>query len=301
MIMGYGVSYHVRGAHTGREIAALGVACVVLGTNHWWTTFAIVDARELTMAAVVRELRSAVMQIGNADDDGRVLGFYAPDGWTAELTANQGEGGELWPEDQKLLAELVRRDILTEAQRAALAAGLGQDPVTRDMWLMMSGVEQALEVPSLLSLPWECSAELVADLAPGVEIIAAARPAKAKKAKPQARAPSPPAAAVDRAVLALHVHYWAEIFQMNCWKLYNTYKKHLPAERRREVDQLIDLLGRSSWNPPPKELERMVEAILAATWHAADWNAAIRDPSLVDDEPTSPEQRAAWQRLLQVS
>jgi hypothetical protein len=63
---------------------------------------------------------------------------------------------------------------------------------------------------------------------------------------------------------------------MNSWKPYKRYQKHLPAERRREVDQLCDLVALGG---EPGELERAVEAILTAVWSADDWNVAIREPS----------------------
>lgn len=55
-------------------------------------------------------------------------------------------------------------------------------------------------------------------------------------------------------------------FQCNCWNLYNRYKKHLPAERRREVDALCNLVVIGS---EPDEVEHAVEAILGSNriWH----------------------------------
>jgi hypothetical protein len=41
-----------------------------------------------------------------------------------------------------------------------------------------------------------------------------------------------------------------------------------------------------------------VEAIRIAGWSADDWNVAIREPSLVSDEPLGPDQLAEWRALL---
>jgi hypothetical protein len=102
-------------------------------------------------------------------------------------------------------------------------------------------------------------------------------------------------ASVDPHVLALHLHYWTELFQMNCWRLYNRYKKHLPAERRREVDELCNHVAMGS---DGEVIQRAVEQILATIWTADDWDAAIRDPELVAAEPLDARQRADWQRRL---
>jgi hypothetical protein len=97
-------------------------------------------------------------------------------------------------------------------------------------------------------------------------------------------------------VLAVHVYYWQHVFELNGWVLYQRYKKHLPATRRREVDQLVDLSVRGA---EPGELERAVEQILSTVWSSDDWIAAIRDPRLSADETLSGERLAEWQRQLE--
>jgi hypothetical protein len=103
---------------------------------------------------------------------------------------------------------------------------------------------------------------------------------------------------VDPDVLALHVYYWTKLFELNNWTLYELYQKHLPADRRHEVDDLINLMMTRS---PAFEIERAIESILVAVWDAEDWNAVIRDPSLLSYEPRTPEELAEWQRLLDAS
>ncbi len=176
-------------------------------------------------------------------------------------------------------------------------------PSARDVWLADHGVETALGVAEPAPLPVPCSATQLAELVPNAKIVGSKRsgrkPAKAKPAVPKKRKQptrsSAATATVDPAVLALHTRYWSEIFQMNGWKLYARYKKYLPAERRREVDQLCNLVALGS---DPDEIEHAVKAILTTIWTADDWNAAIRDPRLAADEPLDPDQLAEWQRRL---
>jgi hypothetical protein len=76
---------------------------------------------------------------------------------------------------------------------------------------------------------------------------------------------------VDPDVLALHVYYWTKLFNL--------------------------MMTRS----PAFDIERAIENILIAVWDAEDWNAVIRDPSLLSYEPRTPEELAEWRRLLDAS
>jgi hypothetical protein len=286
-----GVSHHARGAHPPRSFASLGVRCAVLGSNRSWTSFAIVaDTPEL--GPIAEALGAAIVQIWSDDDLGSAVWFYAPDGWSAELGLDF-DGGKPSAADRTLFAELVRRKILTANQRAKLEAKMRLGARSRATWLAGDGLESLLGVAAPEPLPVPCSAGMLATLHPGAKLVAA-RPVKPRPAK-KVPAPPAPTVAVDPTVLAVHVHYWTEIFQMNGWKLYNRYKKHLPAERRGEVDRLCDLVATGD---DPDELPCKVEAILAAVWTADDWVAAIRDPRLAADEPLDPDQLADWKRRL---
>lgn len=163
------------------------------------------------------------------------------------------------------------------------------------------GIETALGVPFTRPLWSPVTEPILRDKGLSVMIVQpstkAKTQAKAKakaKAKPRATTNQLPREQIDPRVLALHLHYWSDLFQMNCWKLYNRYKKHLPAERRHDVDELCDHVALGN----DVALCKGVEDILSAIWKADDWNAAIRDPELVRWEPLSAEQLADWQRRL---
>ncbi len=289
--MNSGVSHHARKRLAARDLAGLGARCALLAANRSWTTFALLDERELAAGDIARRLAVPVVQIWTDEDHGTTARFYGPDGWDAELPIERGGGGKLSAADRELLAKLVARRVVTEPRRKALAKALAAKPAALDAWLDARGLESVLGVADATVLPVPCKAEQLPDHARVIE------PRRKRAAPPPRVAAPPPAPAheIDRGELALHVHYWTQIFQLNCWKLYNRYKKHLPAERRREVDQLCNLVVMGS---EPDEVERAVAAILGTVWSVDDWRAAIRDPQLARDEPLDRDQLADWQRRL---
>ena len=306
-----GVSYHVRGKVSPKAFEHVDTPCVVLASNRGWTSFAPLGEPP-TGETLSRALAAPVLEIWCDDDAGTTLAFFAPDGWSAELPIPLGVAPEPpGPADRALLARLAKAGIVTRAQGTKLAAQLASGP--RAAWLGGNGVEKLLGVPFPDPLPIPLSESFLRQRGIAAKIVkpvrrtaSAARPkakTKAKaKAKTKAKAkPTPPRttnATVDARVLALHVHYWTELFQMNGWKLYNRYKKHLPAERRREVDQLCNHVAMGS---DSADVQRAVEHILATIWTADDWDAVIRDPEIVASEPLDASQRADWQRRLGAS
>jgi hypothetical protein len=296
-----GASYHVRGTHSTKAFELLGTPCVVLASNRSWTSFAPFGDPP-PGEALARALAAPVLEIWSDDDAGATLAFFAPDGWSAELSIPL----DVEPEppgtaDRALLARLAKTGIVPRARGTKLAAQLARG--RRGAWLAGNGVEKLLGVPFEDPLPVPLSEPLLRRLGISATIVRpagrTARPRATAKATAKAKAkrtvPSAPRAKVDAQVLALHVHYWAELFQMNGWKLYNRYKKHLPAERRREVDELCNHVAMGS---DGEVIQRAVEQILATIWTADDWDAAIRDPELVAAEPLDARQRADWQRRL---
>jgi hypothetical protein len=292
--MNSGVSHHARKRLAERDLASIGKKCALVAANRSWTTFALLDDRDLDAGVVARQLRVAVVQIWTDEDHGTTVAFHGADGWEAELPIERGGGGKLSAADKQLLGQLVARRIVTEPRRKALAKALAARPAVRDKWLDARGIGDVLGLPNPRVLPVPCTAQQLEDLVPDARVIEP----RGRRATPAPRAvapPSPPAGEVDRAELALHIHYWTEIFQLNCWKLYHRYKKHLPAERRHEVDKLCDLVVRGA---EPSDVERAVAAILGTVWSADDWRAAIRDPELARYEPLDGDQLADWQRRL---
>ena len=196
--------------------------------------------------------------------------------------------------DRDLFAELTRRDVLTSAQSVHLGDQLEQH-TNRSDWLASDGLEEELGVPNAIPFSIPVTREVLVANGLDVEIV---KPDK-RTVKPSMKAPAVDAATkhapIDQRVLAAHVYYWKNVFEMNGWVLYHRYKKHLPADRRREVDRLCELSVRGG---EPGELEQAVERILSAVWSSDDWVAALREPRLAADEMLSGERLAAWQRQL---
>jgi hypothetical protein len=283
-----GVIYHVRGKRPAKDFERLGKRCAVLASNRSWTSF-VPLGRMPSGEAMSRALGAPVLAIWSDDDHGTNLDFFTPDGWNAELSISLHHE-PLGAPDRDLLRQLVKTGFVPRDRVATLTAGLARK--NRAAWIESDGVETALGVPWKRPLWSPLSESILREKGMSVTIVLPSRrPALRAKPKPQARQPR---AAIDPRVLALHLHYWSDLFQMNCWKLYKLYKKHLPAERRREVDELCDhvALGEEA------KLRRGVETILEAVWNATDWDAAIRDPELVRWEPLSAAQLADWQQRL---
>jgi hypothetical protein len=279
--------------HPAKQFAKLGVPCAIIATNRSWTTFALLG--EIDPVHVAAVLGAVVMRIDADDDLGSSVSFHAPDGWSAELTIELApDDTTLTAADKKLFSELARRKILTALRITRLQAKLRLRK-SRESWLAGDGLENELGVPNANPLWTPLTPEILAQQEPGAQLVTPAnKPAKPKiKAIEPVKAATP--AAIDRGVLAVHTYYWSNVFQMNGWKLYNRYKKHLPAERRREVDSLCNLIAMGG---EPGELERAVENILSSVWSADDWAVAIRDPRLAADEWLDADQLAEWQRQL---
>jgi hypothetical protein len=285
-----GTSYHARGQHTAEQFATIGVSCAIIAVNNRWATFAVLD--EIDTASIAAALDSVVLRIDADDDHGSHVSFFAPDGWSAELVV------ELVPDDltlasadRDLLAELTRRDVLTDGQCARLQEQL-EKLGNRSDWLEQDGLEKELGVADARPLPVPVTRDALKALGSEVEII---KPRKQAAKKATKLCPLPTPGPIDPRVLAVHIYYWRNVFEMNGWVLYNKYKKHLPAERRREVDHLVDLSVRGG---EPGELAQEVERILSAVWLSADWAAAVRDPRLARDETLSSDRLAAWELQL---
>jgi hypothetical protein len=95
--------------------------------------------------------------------------------------------------------------------------------------------------------------------------------------------------------LELHLYYLTELWSMNSWSLYNRYKKHLPKERRPEVDAWINLhmTGASR-----DALRAALSKLLEGTWEREDWARVIRDPKLLEGEVLTTAQRREWAAML---
>lgn len=92
----------------------------------------------------------------------------------------------------------------------------------------------------------------------------------------------------ERAIVELHLHYLTQVWSVDDWKLYNLYKKYLPAQHRAEVDRLLDMIV--SGKPGP--FRELHETIMATIWDATDWLAVLE---VAEGEFDDAAQRAAWE------
>ena len=96
----------------------------------------------------------------------------------------------------------------------------------------------------------------------------------------------------ERAIIDLHFHYLTNVWTLNDWKVYHRYKKHLPAESRFEVDQLVDLMMRDL----PRMMRDKLDAIFAVVWDAEDWLAVIASDELARD--LDADDQSAWRQKV---
>ena len=291
-----GVTHHLRmpGRRATKELATFGIPVAVLAANRTWTSFVPIDGASLDVRGAARILGAATVTIYFDDDAGSTTDFFAPDGWYGQLNVPFTDPYAFSPEDAQLIAALRERGFVTPAIADAVTRGLRAAPDAVDTWLRAHELERALGLPCDWSMPTPCTRAYLAGLAPAATVIepTAARSRSAKAAPSAAPAPARAFSAADRTVIDLHYVYLTQIWSMNGWKLYTRYKKHLPAERRREVDDFINLFMNQA---PDTTVRAALDAILAAIWDAADWYAVIRDPAVVADEAYD---REGWQALL---
>jgi hypothetical protein len=283
-----GVSHHARGTEPG--LANAGLPYAVLARNRSWTTFAVIGDAGIELLAA--RIGTPIMQIWSDDDHGSQIKVATPDGWSGEMMVALDDAA-LSDADKEFLAELAKRGVVTATKHMALLIGLPIHVARRADWLAGDGLEDKIGLPDATPLPSPGSVKEFKLILPKAKFAAGKKLPKPKQ--PPKATPAAMPAAIDRNVLALHVYYWTEVFQMNGWKLYNRYKKHLPATRRREVDALGNLIMMGA---EPAEVETAVEAILSTIWTADDWDAAIRDPRLASDEPLDANQLDEWRRRL---
>jgi hypothetical protein len=288
---------HVRGSGGARLLRGVNVPCAFLAANRRWASFVPLAGGEIDEATVAGGAGADVVRVWFDDDSGVVLQFSGPDGFVGELAVPRGDADGLGVEDQRLIADLAGRKLLSATSAKKLAAWLAEPASVRDAWADRHGVEELFGFPFVRAIPVEADQTLVLELAPGATIVSpkpgagAGRSAAATTTSP---APLPPGPLPDEArpVVDLHVYYWTNVWSMNNWKLYNRYKKHLPAKERSDVDELAGAVGSGAHH----EIPERVTSILTRIWAAEDWDAVIRSPSL-DDDGSGDAELNAWRRL----
>ncbi|MFO0612219.1 MAG: hypothetical protein U0414_06515 [Polyangiaceae bacterium] len=281
----------------------MGHRVVVLGSNERWTSFVPMDAATKDALAfdggrASKVLDRALLHVWFDDDVGVFLQSYASGELVGEISL-PGDG--FTEKDFELLGRLEALDVLDRSQRSKWLERLSDANGLR-AWTMQHGLEKLLDLPFYEPLPPVLPAVELQKLLPrGATVLEPRKAAGPKRAKTETRSrkaapahdlPVRPSKATwtveEQATLDLHVAYWASVFSMNNWKLYNRYKKHLPANQRRDVDALCSAVALGNEDA----VADSVKSVLARVWGDEDWDAVIRDPALVDGE------REVWEAWL---
>jgi hypothetical protein len=290
-----GHSVHLLDGTVGEGMARIGHRVAILGANERWTTFVPTKTSSFDGAQASTLLDRPLLQVWFDDDAGVSLLAYAEGEQVGELSL-PNEGYESAESDLVFVQTLETLGVLSRKQRASLLKRLAA-PTTLHRWTMRHGLEKLLALPFYVPVPSDVPERTLLELLPVDAIVLEGKKVKAKTSKTKSRTPTPAVATPtketwsrdEKATLDLHAEYWATVFSMNNWKLYNRYKKHLPAAERSDVDRLCSAVATGDDNA----IHRLAKEILARIWACEDWNAVIRDPALIDgDDDAWKEWRA---------
>lgn len=290
-------------------LSALGLKVAVLGESDRWTSFVPVLSAAFDPADASRVLDGVLLHVWFDDEHGITVRVYASGALVGELSlpGNDDDDGDVTSQTLDLLEKLEHLEILTKAERIALLKHMADADQLRT-WTMAHGVENVLHLPFTTPMPPDVSEEKLLSLLPGtVKLVDGTAATPSAPRKRAAASPGASSAASDpidgerpsktswspqeRQTLALHASYWADVWSMNNFKLYNCYKKHLHAADRPDVDRLCDAVARGD----SAAIQKSVEHILGRIWSAEDWDKVIRDPKLVDGDD---DDWTAWRARL---
>jgi hypothetical protein len=245
-----------------------------LASNKRWVSFVpkkgIVD---LTILAAKAD--APVVHVFFDDDAGVSMRFHLPKGSAPSLDVQLDDDFSLGREDHKLIGDLVRHGVLSAGAASKLKEKLRRSDGRRG-WLLAHGVEKLFGFPNLEPQPVD-------------EGLSTAT----RRAQPPQSGGA--GSARQRAVAGMLLHYFRNLWSMNGWRVYNRLKKHLPAERRAEVDRLVDLINRST---PENVLRGAMESIVDGVWESDDLVAMIAHPDFLDDSEALPDDVRDWERRL---
>jgi len=296
-----GHTVHLLATEGASALSSLNTTVAVLGENERWVTFVPVLSATFDPADASRLMDAVLLHVWFDDDHGITMRVYASGALVGEISlpGNDDDDDEVTSQNLEFLEKLEHLEILTKAERVALLRHMAETDELR-AFTMQHGVEKVLGLPFTEPLPTDVSEETMRSLLPpSAKILDASTPKRTRTT------PAPPSASSDtggratktswlpqeRQTLALHVSYWADVWSMNNFKLYNRYKKHLPANERPDVDRLCDAVARGD----TAAIQKSVESILSRIWNAEEWDKVIRDPKLVDGDE---EDWAAWRARL---
>ncbi len=284
------------GGDGAAALPLLGMKVAILGANERWTSFVPVLSAAFDPADASRALDAVLLHVWFDGDHGITVRVYASGALVGEISlpGNDDDDGEVTSQNLDLLEKLQHLEIVTKAERTALLKHMADADALR-AWTMEHGVEKVLGLPFTEPLPTDVSEEALLSLLPkGAKLIDGAALGPSSRRKPaNAAANAAPSAGVtserttktswtpqEKQTLALHCSYWADVWSMNNFRLYNCYKKHLGAAERPDVDRLCDAVARGD----SAAIQKSVESILARIWSAEDWDKVIRDRKLVDGD-----------------
>jgi hypothetical protein len=285
-----GHTLHVLDGNARDALARVGRRLAVLGCNERWTTFVPIDASAFDDEGASKIVDRTLLHVWFDDDAGLAVQVYVSGTFVGELSL-PGDDPSVTDADVDLARRLEELELLSRSQRAALLKRISDASGLR-AWTMNHGFERFLGLPCTTPMPTDASEQELRRLLPESAIVVeptktGGRGAKTRTRKPKAavasKPPAPPKESWserERATLELHCEYWRTVFSMNNWKLYNRYKKHLPPDERRDVDELCNAVASGN----DEELAARVKGILARIWSAEDWDKVIRDPQLIDGD-----------------
>jgi hypothetical protein len=304
---------HVRGMGAGwaeEFLPRCGGPCAILASHgcmpvvpgedsgrSGWTSFVPLDEASFDEAGAATSLLAPILQVWFDEDCAIVFQFF-DFGWRAEFSVSMDGSYELGPQDEALFKKLVDCGLLCWQDARELVQKLRLSQGLREDWVRAHGIEQLFRLPFVKPMPVPCTEEYTRHAVPEAKLVGQSRREAAKPTQVTARGAVSAAArswtTPERVTVDLHIYYLTQIWNLNNWKLYYRYKRHLPPERRHEVDRWVDLMTKA----PLEELRQALEMILAGIWEADDWDAAIRDPEILKHEPLDQWQLEDWQRRL---
>ncbi len=288
-----GHTIHVRDGNASDALLRLGDRIAIFGSNARWTSFIPMDAATFDGEEVSAALDRAILHVWFDDERGVVLQVYSASHFIGELSLPDDA---LSNADLDLLQKLEDLDLLTPLQRTALMDQISNADGC-DQWTFAHGLEKLLDLPFYMPIPTDVPETEIRSMLPESTTIPMPQQRRGAKSRKQNRTATPSRTSSARkqswnekelATVALHCEYWQTVFSANNWKLYNRYKKQLPADQRLDVDDMLSAVFAGNEDGA----KRLVQDILARIWDCEDWDALIRDPKLIDGDD------GMWQEWL---
>jgi hypothetical protein len=295
--------FHVQGLSAQslrRELERQGGRWAILGSRRNWTSFVPLEKTPVDVNRLSLVSLGSLIQLSFDRRDGMELKVWNAYGWRAETRIALGDGYLPGEEDLELFRMMGRLGIAKPSGWRNIVERLHDPAAERDAWLLDGGLEKALELPVVNPIPSPASEEVVLERAARAEVVGGRAERSNSRTPwlehpPRRTAPRISFNAREQSVVELHLHYFSQLYSLEDLKLYRLYKKHLPFDRRGEVDDLVELRARRA---DEAKLRATLEGILSSVWEAEDWEAIIRDPELTARDALTPAQLEDWKQRL---